>query len=136
MKYEPVNVDARLGLANALRRSGQLAPSLSEYEHPEDRSGPVRARFGYVAALIRLNRYQEASERLAEAMDLYPNEPVFARAATRLFAAAPDDAVTVGALAIGHELLRRQPRTIDWWKHWRWRRPRPGSIQRSGAVAA
>lgn len=116
VKYEPVNVDARLGLANALRRSGQLAPSLSEYERIlKIDPGSVRARFGYVAALIRLNRYQEASERLAEAMDLYPNEPVFARAATRLFAAAPDDRVRDGrrALAIGHELLRRQPRTLD-----------------------
>ena len=32
LESEPGYVDARLGLANALRRSGQLERSLSEYE--------------------------------------------------------------------------------------------------------
>jgi tetratricopeptide (TPR) repeat protein len=116
VKSEPVHVDARLGLANALRRSGQIGPSLSEYERILTIDpGAVRARFGYAAALIRLNRYQEASDRLAEAMDLYPNELAFARAAARLFAAAPDDRVRDGrrALAIGQTLLSREPRTSD-----------------------
>lgn len=74
----------------------------------------ARARFGYAAALIRLNRFQEGSARLTEAMDLYPNEPSFARAAARLYAAAPDDRVRNGrrALSIAQGLLNRQPRTI------------------------
>ena len=113
---EPVYVDARLGLANALRRSGQLAQSLSEYDRIlKIDPGAVRARFGYAAALIRLNRYQDASDRLAEAMALYPNDPSFARAAARVLAAAPDDRVRDGrrAVAIGQALLSRQPRTID-----------------------
>ena len=75
VESEPVYVDARLGLADALRRSGQLEPSLSEYEHIlRIDPGAVKARFGYAAALIRLHRYQEARDRLAEAMDLYPDE--------------------------------------------------------------
>ena len=48
-------------------------------------------------------------------MALYPNELAFARAAARLFAAAPDDRVRDGrrAVTIGQTLLSRQPRTID-----------------------
>jgi tetratricopeptide (TPR) repeat protein len=113
---EPVNVDARLGLADALRRSGQLGPSLSEYERIlRIDPGAIKARFGYAAALIRLKRYREAGDRLAQAMDLYPNELSFARAAARLFAAAPDNRVRDGhrALAIVQALLNQQPRTLE-----------------------
>ena len=113
---EPVHVDARLGLAHSLRRSGQLGPSLSEYERIlKIDPGAVKARFGYAAALIRLNRYREAGDRLAEAIDLYPNELSFMRAAARLLAAAPDDRVRDGrrALEMVHTLLSRQPRTIE-----------------------
>jgi hypothetical protein len=48
-------------------------------------------------------------------MEQYPNEPAFARAAARLFAAAPDDGVRDGrrALDLVHTLLTRQPRTIE-----------------------
>ena len=48
-------------------------------------------------------------------MDLYPNEPAFAHAAARLFAAAPDDRVRDGrrARAIVQALVSRQPRTIE-----------------------
>ena len=116
VESEPLHVDARLGLANALRRSGRLGPSLPEYERVlKVDPGAVKARFGYAAALIRLNRYVEAGNRLAESMDLYPNEPAFARAAARLFAAAPDNRVRDGrrALAIAQALLNRQPRTIE-----------------------
>lgn len=113
---DPVNVDARLGLANALRRSGRLERSLSEYEAAlRIDPGAVRARFGHAAALIRLHRYMEAGNRLAEAMEMYPNELSFARAAARLFAAAPDDRVRDGrrALTIAQALVGRQPRTVD-----------------------
>jgi len=113
---EPLHVDARLGLADALRRSGQLEPSLAEYGRIlQIDPGAVKARFGHAAALIRLKRYREASKRLVEAMDLYPNEPSFARAAARLFAAAPEDGVRDGsrALSIVQTLLDRQTRTIE-----------------------
>ena len=109
-------VDARLGLADALRRSGQLEQSLSQYERivaidPR----VVKARFGHAAALIRLKRYQEARDRLAEAMDLHPDEVSFAHAAARLLAAAPDDRVRDGrrAMVIAQMLLDRLPRTIE-----------------------
>jgi tetratricopeptide (TPR) repeat protein len=116
IKSEPAHVDARLGLANALRRSGRLDASLAEYERVlKIDPGLVRARFGYAAALIRSNRYREARDRLIEAMNLYPNEASFARAAARLFAAAPDDGVRDGhrAQEIVQALATRQPRTIE-----------------------
>jgi hypothetical protein len=51
---------------------------------------------------------------LVEAMNLFPNEPSFARAAARLFAAAPDDGVRDGhrALELARALIARQ-RTIE-----------------------
>jgi tetratricopeptide (TPR) repeat protein len=116
LTFEPVSVDARLGLADALRRSGRLERSLSEYERLlRIAPGAVKARFGHAAALIRLNRYREAGDRLTESMRLYPNELAFARAAARLFAAAPDDRVRNGrrALTLVQALLGRQPRTIE-----------------------
>jgi tetratricopeptide (TPR) repeat protein len=116
VQAEPDYLDARLGLADALRRNGQLEPSLAQYEQIV-RADPraVKARFGYAAALIRLARYQEARNRLAEAMDRYPDEMAFARAAARLLAAAPDDRVRDGrrAMAIAQMLLGRQPRSIE-----------------------
>jgi tetratricopeptide (TPR) repeat protein len=116
IQSDPAHVDARLGLANALRRSGRLVASLQEYERVlAIDPGLVKARFGYVAALVRLGRYREARDRLVDAMTLYPTEPSFARAAARLFAAAPDDRVRDGhrALEITKVLVTRQPRTID-----------------------
>ena len=77
--------------------------------------GYLEARFGEAVALIRLARYQDARNRLAEAMDRYPHEMAFARAAARVLAAAPDDRVRDGrrAMAIAQMLLSRQPRTIE-----------------------
>ena len=116
LKSDAAHVDARLGLANALRRSGQPGVSLSEYERVlRVDPGAARARFGYAVALIRLNRYREARDRLVEAMELHPNELAFARVAARLLAAAPDDRVRDGhrAQQIAQTLLTRQPRTIE-----------------------
>jgi tetratricopeptide (TPR) repeat protein len=113
---EPMNIDARLGLANALRHGRQFERSLSEYARILTiDAGAVRARFGYAAALVRLNRYRDASSWLTEAMTLFPNEPAFARAAVRVFAAAPDGRVRDGAraMAIARALQGRQPTTIE-----------------------
>jgi tetratricopeptide (TPR) repeat protein len=116
LESESTHVDARLGLADALRRSGRLERSLSEYQGILSvDSGAVRARFGYAAALVRLNRYRQAVDWFEQAMELYPNELAFARAAARLLAAAPDDRVRDGhrALTIVRALQNRQPRTIE-----------------------
>jgi tetratricopeptide (TPR) repeat protein len=57
------------------------------------------ARFGYAAALIRLRRWADARDYLAEAMRVYPNELAFAHALARVLAAAPDDKVRDGRRA-------------------------------------
>ena len=116
LEADPAHIGARLGLANELRRSEQPRAALSEYERIlRIDPGLAKARFGYAVALIRLNRYRDARDRLVEAMNLYPNEPSFARAAARLFAAAPDDLVRDGQRAreIVQALSTRQPRTIE-----------------------
>ena len=113
---EPMNIDARLGLADALRRNGQFERSLSEYQRILNvDSGAVRARFGYAAALVRLYRYRDAGAWLTEAMTLFPNDLAFARAAARVFAAAPDGRARDGAraMAIARALQGRQPATIE-----------------------
>jgi tetratricopeptide (TPR) repeat protein len=113
---EPGNLDARLALAHAMRRSGQLGRALAEYERIlKGDSSAVEARFGYAAALVRLNRYRDAVTWLTEAMTVYPNELAFARAAARVLAAAPDRSVRDGgrAMDIARALQSRQPPTIE-----------------------
>ena len=139
VRSDPASVDARLGLADALRRGGQLAASLSEYERVLSIDpGAVKARFGYAAALIRLHQYREARNRLVEAIELYPNELSFARAAARLFAAAPDDRVRDGHRALEIIAGARGTSAAD---HRAGRNDGDGvgrgrAIQRRGAVSA
>jgi len=72
------------------------------------------ARFGYAAALIRLKRYAEARDYLAEAITLYPNELAFANAEARLLAATPDDKIRDGQRALRFvQPVLRQIRTAD-----------------------
>jgi hypothetical protein len=61
-------------------------------------------------ALVRLQRYREARDRLTDAMNMYPDQPGFAHALARLLAAAPDDRVRDGrrALALVQMLLQQQ----------------------------
>jgi tetratricopeptide (TPR) repeat protein len=97
------------------REHQQALASFSAALASEPGNLEARARFGHAAALIRLNRYQEASARLTEAMDLFPNDLSFARAAARVLAAAPDDRVRNGgrAVSMAQALMTRQPKTVD-----------------------
>ena len=47
-------------------------------------------------ALVRLRRFQEARDRLADGVKTYPDQPGFAHALARLLAAAPDARVRDG----------------------------------------
>lgn len=106
VRLDPKYVEARLLLANALRRRGRLEDSLLEYERIIT-ADPRRAeaRFGYAIMLIRLKRYREARERLAEAMKVHPNQRVFAHALARLLAGVEDDGVRDGWAAM--EVIQR-----------------------------
>jgi len=115
LKSQPGYVEARLQLAHTLRRSGQPEASLPHYAQivKEDARVP-EARFGYAAALIRLKRYGEARDYLAEAVTIYPNELSFANAEARLLSAAPDDKVRDGQRALRFvQAVLRQVRASD-----------------------
>jgi hypothetical protein len=115
VEADPGSVEAHMSLADALRRSGRERESLPHYADVIARSPAVsQAAFGYAMALVRLDRYREARERLDAAAKTYADQPGFAHALARLLAAAPDDAVRDGARAvtIAQGLLQNQ-RTLE-----------------------
>lgn len=75
VRYQPDYVEARFGLAEALRVAGRLEESLPHYRQAVSIAPGFAAEvwLGGADALIRLNRYQEAREWLAEAMAAYPD---------------------------------------------------------------
>jgi tetratricopeptide (TPR) repeat protein len=98
-------------LADALRRTGRLDASLSHYAEVIKTSPAIsQARFGRAMALVRLQRYREARDELADAVNIYPDQPGFAHALARVLAAAPDDGLRDGrrALALVQTLLTKQ----------------------------
>jgi tetratricopeptide (TPR) repeat protein len=103
---------AHLRLADALRRTGRLDESVAEYRavialDPAD----AAARFGEAMAFVRLERYADASQRLTEAMEVDPDQPVFRQALARLLAAAPDDRLRDGERA--WKLVEALPDTVQ-----------------------
>lgn len=94
VRSEPNYVEARLQLADALRQVGRPAVSLPHYARVleiDPRVAP--ARFGYAMALAELKRFDEARERLREAMSMHPGQPEFARALAALPAASQDNRI-------------------------------------------
>ena len=76
LEYEPSYVAARMGLAEALRSDGRLEESLSHYAQVvEAEPGFAEAWIGRADALVRLRRYREAHEWLAEARVVHPDRP-------------------------------------------------------------
>jgi tetratricopeptide (TPR) repeat protein len=106
--FSPTYLEARLGLADAMRRAGRAEASLAQYEEAM-RINPrsTEARFGYAMALVRLRRYAAARAWLEDALRSRPDQPELSHALARLYAAAPDAAVRDGqkALAITQELF-------------------------------
>lgn len=112
LKSDPAYVQARLQLADALRAGGRFGQSLAHYDAASELDPRVaEARFGAAMALVRLQRYREARDRLAEAMNIFPDRRGFAVAMARMLAAAPDDRIRDGqrAMAILRDLLNGQP---------------------------
>jgi tetratricopeptide (TPR) repeat protein len=99
--YQPSYLEARIALAEALRRTGQVRASLSEYQAVLDRDpAAAQAMLGYAFALIRLGRYREAGSLLDEAVQVHRDRPEFAHMLARLLAVAPDDRVRDGQRAM------------------------------------
>jgi tetratricopeptide (TPR) repeat protein len=85
VRYQPDYIEARLQLAEALRQVGQLEQSLGQYRDVLAIDPRVAdARFGHAMTLVALKRYPEALGSFRESARLYPDQPRFAAAVTRL----------------------------------------------------
>ena len=117
LRHRPGDDAVHLRLAISLRRAGDPESSLAYYELVL-RTNPdaLEARFGYAMALVQLGRYREAHDRLATAMDAFPQETSFAHALARLLAAAPDPAIRNGrrAMTLVEQVMDAEPEpTLD-----------------------
>jgi tetratricopeptide (TPR) repeat protein len=100
VRYDPSYVEARVQLANVLRRSGRARDALSEYEEAIARDPRLEeAQVGAARSLARLNRYEEARDRLIEAAAAHPDRIGITQGLVRMLAAAPDDRVRDGRRA-------------------------------------
>jgi tetratricopeptide (TPR) repeat protein len=116
LRHQPDYVEARLRWAASLRALQRPGESLDQYDRVlAVNPANVEARIGEALALVQLRRYADARDRLAEAVNAYPQERAYAHALARLLAAAPDDRVRNGsrALALVQEVLRNQQPTPD-----------------------
>jgi tetratricopeptide (TPR) repeat protein len=114
VKYQPNYTEARLALADALRRGGRAEASLAQYgEALTINPRLAQARLGYAMALVQLHRDREARDMLAESIAQNADQPVIAHALARVLAASPDDRVRDGqrAIAIVRELFKTQKTT-------------------------
>lgn len=113
--YQPTYLEARLALAEALRRTGSVAASLAHYRQALELSPQSpQGQMGHAFALIYLGRYSEAKGQLTDAVSMHPDRPELAHMLARLLAVAPDDRVRDGqhALRLVDDLLKG-PRTTE-----------------------
>ena len=79
MQYQPDYVEARLGLADALRVTGRTELSVPHYQRVVELDPRVaEAWVGGGDALIKLGRYEEARDWLREAGAIHPERPEIA----------------------------------------------------------
>jgi serine/threonine protein kinase/tetratricopeptide (TPR) repeat protein len=101
--------EARLALAETLRRTDHVKASIPHYEDVLARNPALaQASMGHAFALIHLGRYLEARDLLNTAVEAHRDRPEFAHMLARLLAVAPDDRVRNGqrSLRLVNELLR------------------------------
>lgn len=111
LEYDPGYLQAREQLADVLARSGRPAESLAHYDRVLEIDPTLAdATFGSAMALVRLERYAAARDRLSQGLAVSPNEPTFKHALARLLAAAPDAGVRDGqrAMSLVEELVETQ----------------------------
>ena len=114
--YDAAYVEARLVLADLLRHSDRAELSLLHYVQVIETDPRVsEARFGHAMALVQLDRYDEALERLDEGARAHPDRPEFVLARGRLLASAPDDRVRDGrrAMALMQGLSEEHPGIVE-----------------------
>jgi tetratricopeptide (TPR) repeat protein len=113
VEADPTYLEARLQLAHTLRRTRAYERALTAYQGAlavEPRL--VDARLGYAATLAAAGRFGPARSWLIESRRLQPDRPEFSELLVRILAAAPDDRVRDGKMAVEiGEPLVRQART-------------------------
>lgn len=116
LRATPTFVEARLQLAHALRRSGKPADAVPEYDRVVELDSRVaEARFGAAMALVALQRYTEAADRLSRAAAIHPEEAGFPLALARILSAAPDVGARSGGRALALlEGIPEDRRRIEW----------------------
>lgn len=113
VRHQPDYAEARVRLAGLLTVLGKPEDALAHYEEVLAADPRVPdALFGSAMASLRLQRYQDARDRLEAARRVHADQPVFAHALARVLAAAPDARVRDGrqALAIMQALPDAQRR--------------------------
>ena len=101
VRHDPAYIEPRLLLADILRHSGRPQESLPHYARIFELDPRMAdARFGHAMALVALQRYAAARDRLDAAMTTNPEAPELAHALARLLAAAPDARVRDGGRAL------------------------------------
>jgi tetratricopeptide (TPR) repeat protein len=112
---DPAYLEARLARADVLVQMGRPMDSLPEYALVIKSGSRFRsARLGYGVALIRLGRYGEARDSLTESLKVVPDYQELALVLARLLAAAPDDQVRDGRLAMVHlQRLEHMDATVE-----------------------
>jgi tetratricopeptide (TPR) repeat protein len=115
VRYEPGYTEARVRLAGLLRLQGRARESLAHYEEALAVDPRVpEALFGSAMAFVRLQRYQEARDRLRTALQVHPAQPGFTHALARVLAAAPDPQVRDGRQAMAlMQALPEEQRRLD-----------------------
>ena len=110
LERDPAYIQARVQLADVLARNGRPDEALSHYDEALALD-PTRPEpgFGAAMALVRLERYAAARDRLAQGLDASPGNAMFKHALARLLASAPDDRVRDGrrAMSLVEELLEQ-----------------------------
>jgi tetratricopeptide (TPR) repeat protein len=85
VRDDPSYVEARLRLGELLGGTRQFERALGQFQKAiEIDPRAAEARFGYAGALVGLRRYAEARDSLRESAKLFPDQPRFAEALTKL----------------------------------------------------
>jgi tetratricopeptide (TPR) repeat protein len=85
IRDEPSYVEARLQLGEIYGRTGRFDRALEQFRRAMELDPRVpEARFGYAGALVGLRRTREAREALSEGATLFPGDPRFAEALSRV----------------------------------------------------
>ena len=110
LQHDPAYIQARVQLADVLARSGRADEALTHYDEALALD-PTRPEpgFGAAMALVRLERYAAARDRLTQGVEASPENPMFKHALARLLASAPDARVRDGrrAMSLVEELLEQ-----------------------------